>query len=54
MGDGRGERTGGLFRRKSTSFITGTVFMFVMTTATPNTTFESSLLTSLGTVLMHV
>ena len=54
MGAGKGNRTDGLFRRKSTVFVSGAVFMFVMAMATPNTTCVSSPLTSLRTVLMHV
>ena len=53
MGD-RGNMTSGLFRIKSTTFASGTVFMFVMATATPNTIFVSSLLTSVRTALRHV
>ena len=36
----RGERTGGSFGKKSTRFVSGAVFMFVMTTAMSNTTLE--------------
>ena len=54
MSAGMETRTSGSFRRKSTTVASGVIFVFVLVMAAPNTTFKSSLLTSLGISLVHV